>query len=211
VTVDQEPPPPAAAPGPAWSSRSSCRWSWSSPSSPSCSQDRPGPGVDRDHQHDLAGAHHAGPAGGLEPVHLRVRVDDRDAGAVVRPGDGDDPVDHRGGQHSARGSAIGIAMTYSMPGTWGYSRSRSTTAVLVSGVWNSFINIAMPNCALRERLTWPRRSGATWGNGGPHGGSRWFHGKEGSPGSIPAGLHKADDQRKRWSSSHPGWLRPVGK
>jgi hypothetical protein len=109
------------------------------------------------------------------------------------------------------GSAIGIAMTYSMLGTWGYSRSRSTTAVLVSGVWNSFIKLAMPNCALRERLTWPRRSGATWGNGGPHGGSRWFHGKDGSPPRFRRGLHKADDQRLRWSSSHPGWLRPVGK
>jgi hypothetical protein len=30
-------------------------------------------------------------------------------------------------------------MTYSMLGSWGYSRSRTTTAVLVSGVWNSFI------------------------------------------------------------------------
>src|SRR5829696_8518851 len=37
------------------------------------------------------------------------------------------------------GSAIGIGMTYSMLGSWGFSRSRSTTAVLVSGVWNSFI------------------------------------------------------------------------
>jgi uncharacterized protein (TIRG00374 family) len=46
------------------------------------------------------------------------------------------------------GSAIGIGMTYSMLGPWGYSRSRSTTAVLVSGVWNSFIKLAMPVLAL---------------------------------------------------------------
>ena len=46
------------------------------------------------------------------------------------------------------GSAIGIAMTYSMLGSWGYSRSRTTTAVLVSGVWNSFIKLAMPVLAL---------------------------------------------------------------
>jgi putative heme transporter len=46
------------------------------------------------------------------------------------------------------GSAIGIGMTYSMLGSWGYSRSRSTTAVLVSGVWNSFIKLAMPVLAL---------------------------------------------------------------
>jgi uncharacterized protein (TIRG00374 family) len=46
------------------------------------------------------------------------------------------------------GSAIGIGMTYSMLGSWGFSRSRSTTAVLVSGVWNSFIKLGMPVLAL---------------------------------------------------------------
>src|ERR671911_772408 len=46
------------------------------------------------------------------------------------------------------GSAIGIGMTYSMLGSWGYSRSRTTTAVLVSGVWNSFIKLGMPGLAL---------------------------------------------------------------
>jgi hypothetical protein len=46
------------------------------------------------------------------------------------------------------GSAIGIGMTYGMLGSWGYSRSRTTTAVLVSGVWNSFIKLGMPVLAL---------------------------------------------------------------
>jgi uncharacterized protein (TIRG00374 family) len=46
------------------------------------------------------------------------------------------------------GSAIGIGMTYSMLGGWGYSRSRATTAVLVSGVWNSFIKLGLPVLAL---------------------------------------------------------------
>jgi uncharacterized protein (TIRG00374 family) len=46
------------------------------------------------------------------------------------------------------GSAIGIGMTYSMLGKWGYSRSRTTTAVLVSGVWNSFIKLGLPVLAL---------------------------------------------------------------
>jgi putative heme transporter len=46
------------------------------------------------------------------------------------------------------GSAIGIGMTYSMLGGWGYSRSRATTAVLVSGVWNSFIKLGMPVLAV---------------------------------------------------------------
>jgi Lysylphosphatidylglycerol synthase TM region len=46
------------------------------------------------------------------------------------------------------GSAIGVGMTYSMLGSWGYSRSRATTAVLVSGVWNSFIKLGLPVLAL---------------------------------------------------------------
>src|SRR6266545_2446830 len=46
------------------------------------------------------------------------------------------------------GSAVGIGMTYMMLGSWGYSRSRTTTAVLVSGVWNSFIKLGMPVLAL---------------------------------------------------------------
>jgi putative heme transporter len=39
-------------------------------------------------------------------------------------------------------------MTYTMLGSWGYSRSRSTTAVLVSGVWNSFIKLGLLVLAL---------------------------------------------------------------
>jgi len=46
------------------------------------------------------------------------------------------------------GAAIGVGMTYSMLGSWGYSRSRTTTAVLVSGVWNSFIKLGLPVLAL---------------------------------------------------------------
>ena len=46
------------------------------------------------------------------------------------------------------GAAIGIGMTYSMFSGWGYSRSRTTTAVLVSGVWNSFIKLGLPVLAL---------------------------------------------------------------
>jgi putative heme transporter len=46
------------------------------------------------------------------------------------------------------GSAIGIGMTYAMLASWGNSRSKSTTAVLVSGVWNSFIKLGMPVLAV---------------------------------------------------------------
>jgi hypothetical protein len=46
------------------------------------------------------------------------------------------------------GSAVGIGMTYGMLGSWGYSRSGTTTAVLVSGVWNSFVKLGLPVLAL---------------------------------------------------------------
>jgi hypothetical protein len=43
------------------------------------------------------------------------------------------------------------------------------------------------NCALRERLTLAPTVGRDLGNGLAHSGSRWFHGKDGVAGSIPAG------------------------
>jgi putative heme transporter len=46
------------------------------------------------------------------------------------------------------GSAIGVAMTYQILGSYGYSRSRTSVAVLVSGVWNSFAKLALPVLAL---------------------------------------------------------------
>jgi uncharacterized protein (TIRG00374 family) len=46
------------------------------------------------------------------------------------------------------GSAIGVGMTYAMLHSWGFSRSRTTIAVLVSGVWNAFAKLGMPVLAL---------------------------------------------------------------
>jgi putative heme transporter len=46
------------------------------------------------------------------------------------------------------GSVLGIGMTHGMLESWGYSRSRTTTAVLVSEVWNSFIKLGLPVLAL---------------------------------------------------------------
>jgi uncharacterized membrane protein YbhN (UPF0104 family) len=46
------------------------------------------------------------------------------------------------------GPAIGVGLTYSMLGSWGYSRSRSTTAMLVSVMWNSFVKLGLPVLAL---------------------------------------------------------------
>jgi hypothetical protein len=46
------------------------------------------------------------------------------------------------------GAAIGIGLTYSMLGSWGFSKSRATLAILVSGVWNSFVKLGLPVLAL---------------------------------------------------------------
>jgi uncharacterized membrane protein YbhN (UPF0104 family) len=46
------------------------------------------------------------------------------------------------------GSAVGVAMTYQILGSYGYSGSRISVAVLVSGVWNAFAKLALPVLAL---------------------------------------------------------------
>ena len=46
------------------------------------------------------------------------------------------------------GGAIGIAMSYGMYSSWGFSRSRSSVSLLVAGVWNNFAKLAMPVLAL---------------------------------------------------------------
>jgi uncharacterized membrane protein YbhN (UPF0104 family) len=46
------------------------------------------------------------------------------------------------------GPAIGTGLTYRMLGYWGYSRSRATAAMLVSGVWNSLVKLGLPVLAL---------------------------------------------------------------
>jgi uncharacterized membrane protein YbhN (UPF0104 family) len=46
------------------------------------------------------------------------------------------------------GGAIGIGMNYAMFSSWGFSRSRTTVSLLVSGVWNNFAKLALPVLAL---------------------------------------------------------------
>jgi putative heme transporter len=46
------------------------------------------------------------------------------------------------------GPAIGVGLTYRMLGSWGYSRSRTSVAVLVSGVWNALVKLGLPVLAL---------------------------------------------------------------
>jgi putative heme transporter len=46
------------------------------------------------------------------------------------------------------GSAVGIGMTYAMFESWGFSRSRSSVSLTVTGLWNNYAKLAMPVFAL---------------------------------------------------------------
>jgi uncharacterized membrane protein YbhN (UPF0104 family) len=46
------------------------------------------------------------------------------------------------------GGAISMGLTYSMLGSWGFSKSRTTVSLVVSGIWNNFVKLGMPVLAL---------------------------------------------------------------
>ena len=46
------------------------------------------------------------------------------------------------------GGAVAIGLTYSMLGSWGFSKSRSSVSVVVSGLWNNFAKLALPIVAV---------------------------------------------------------------
>ncbi len=46
------------------------------------------------------------------------------------------------------GSAVAVGLSYGMLGSWGFSRSRSTLSVIVSGLWNNFAKLGLPVLAL---------------------------------------------------------------
>jgi uncharacterized membrane protein YbhN (UPF0104 family) len=46
------------------------------------------------------------------------------------------------------GSALGVGLTYSILSSWGFSKSRSTLSVLVTGIWNNFAKLGLPIVAL---------------------------------------------------------------
>jgi uncharacterized protein (TIRG00374 family) len=46
------------------------------------------------------------------------------------------------------GGAVSIGLTYAMFGSWGFSKSRITVSVLVTGIWNNFAKLAMPIVAV---------------------------------------------------------------
>src|SRR5437763_6933118 len=46
------------------------------------------------------------------------------------------------------GGAVAIGLTYAMLGSWGFSKSRTSLSVVVSGIWNNFAKLGMPIAAL---------------------------------------------------------------
>ncbi|MBJ7452876.1 MAG: flippase-like domain-containing protein, partial [Blastococcus sp.] len=46
------------------------------------------------------------------------------------------------------GAAISLGLTYAMNTSWGFSRSRTSVALLVSGLWNNFAKLGLPVLAL---------------------------------------------------------------
>ena len=46
------------------------------------------------------------------------------------------------------GAAIALGLTYAMNSSWGFSRSRTSVSLLVSGLWNTFTKLGLPVLAL---------------------------------------------------------------
>ena len=46
------------------------------------------------------------------------------------------------------GAAIALGLTYAMNSSWGFSRSRTSVSLLVSGLWNNFVKLGLPVLAL---------------------------------------------------------------
>jgi uncharacterized membrane protein YbhN (UPF0104 family) len=46
------------------------------------------------------------------------------------------------------GGALGVGLSYTILSSWGFSKSRSTLSVLVTGIWNNFAKLGMPIVAL---------------------------------------------------------------
>ncbi|WP_116450912.1 lysylphosphatidylglycerol synthase transmembrane domain-containing protein [Blastococcus litoris] len=46
------------------------------------------------------------------------------------------------------GAAIALGLTYAMNSSWGFSRSRTSVSLLISGLWNNFAKLGLPVVAL---------------------------------------------------------------
>ncbi|CCG05396.1 lysylphosphatidylglycerol synthase transmembrane domain-containing protein [Blastococcus saxobsidens] len=46
------------------------------------------------------------------------------------------------------GAAVAVGLTYAMNSSWGFSRSRTSVALLIAGLWNNFAKLGLPVLAL---------------------------------------------------------------
>jgi uncharacterized protein (TIRG00374 family) len=106
------------------------------------------------------------------------------------------------------GGAVGVGLTYSMLSSWGFSKSRSTLSVVVTGIWNNFAKLGMPVVAVALLAT----------QGAPGGGSRVaaFAGLAGLVGAVlvfslilrsEAYARRAGLAGERWMSKLRGLVR----
>ncbi|CAN5691481.1 lysylphosphatidylglycerol synthase domain-containing protein [soil metagenome] len=46
------------------------------------------------------------------------------------------------------GGAVAVGLTYTILSSWGFSKSRSTLSIIVTGIWNNFVKLGTPILAL---------------------------------------------------------------
>jgi putative heme transporter len=46
------------------------------------------------------------------------------------------------------GGAVAVGLTYTIMSSWGFSKSRSTLSIIVTGIWNNFVKLGTPIFAL---------------------------------------------------------------
>ncbi len=46
------------------------------------------------------------------------------------------------------GGAVAVGLTYTMLSSWGFSKSRGTVSIVVTGIWNNFVKLGTPILAL---------------------------------------------------------------
>jgi putative heme transporter len=46
------------------------------------------------------------------------------------------------------GGAIALGLTYTILSSWGFSKSRGTVSIVVTGIWNNFVKLGTPILAL---------------------------------------------------------------
>ena len=70
------------------------------------------------------------------------------------------------------GGAVAVGLNYAMLASWGFSKSRATLSVIVTGLWNNFAKLAMPILALAflaapGRVGWRQDRRCRRGSGRP--------------------------------------------